>query len=865
MKLTKNVKKLTLFVLLLSTGFVTSTISPVNHSSAANPVAFFYDLYYVLEDFNADGMNDGMTVHFDVDADVSDFSIEVTVIARLFDSSDILVNENQIRYITYYDDIDYRELIVGPVSEDGLYYIEIVLEQAYAPAEYLYSPDEYLYDAYKEWTVMVYLDGDNNLEPAALKDFNEMELAGGTTSDVNVVTIFDRCATSYEAGYYPEDWSGTRYYEVQSDSDMNVMNSVMVQDLGEQNMGSTATLVYFIDWAMTYYPADQYAFVFWDHGGGLDGVCWDEDNGNDNLDLNELYFCISQYHFDFIGFDTCSMGLFEILYQVKDFCDVFGASLIEEPGDGWDYYSLLTYLLADPSMTAAEFGEYVCETYIDFYPTTAVTFGIYDTSALTNFATALNTFSQALIDNIVSSRLEIYEARLATYEWEWLEYCDFHQFLENLIGASSPAIANAASDLLTMLNNALIASDTNVYYDFYGLWIYFPMVATPWTQDYLDNVFALDLLSDTLWDNFLSQWRDQVLSAIPEWDTDYTYTEFIDTGEMKIVYADLPDTPVDDAYIVIMNIESDMEVTLKAWNEELTFYTSSFMPLNIPETVGFYCTSPTNVFFIVECLSGSGYFDLDFYWVDVIDDSYEDNDLITTASSIAINSTYFMMGLDEDYFQIGVEIGDYVVSAVEFNTITAVGSNDFDLYIYDSSYTLIDASTSSSNHPEIVDFYATYTGVYYIRVVPYSTPLAPYYIVSTRVFSNTPPTISQFSNFPENPLNTETITITCTVTDETSIISVILSYNTSIGWVNITMSNIGTDQYQALIPAQINAICVEYVIYAMDSFGMSIVSDIHSIAIHEEPLVPEFKQSFLYLLILLSAISIVCIFNTKKK
>lgn len=865
MKITKNVRKLTLIVLIMSMGFVSSSNFPRNYSSAANPVGFFYDLYYVLEDLNSDGMNDGMTVYFDVDADVNDFSIEVTVTARLFDSSDILIDESNIRYITYYDDIDYKNLIVGPVSEDGYYYIEVELTQTYAPTEYLYSSEEYLYNAFKEWTVMVYLDGDNNLEPAALKDFNEMELAGGTTSDVNVVTIFDRCSTSYEAGYYPEDWSGTRYYEVSADSNMNTMNSVLVQDLGEQNMGHTATLVNFINWAMTYYPAHQYALVFWDHGGGLDGVCWDEDNGNDNLDLNELYFCLSQFHIDFIGFDACSMGLFEILYQVKDFCDVFGASLIEEPGDGWDYYSLLTYLLADPSMTAAEFGAHVCETYIDFYPTTAVTFGVYETAALTDFATALNTFSQALIDNIVSSRQEIYQARLATYDREWLEYCDFHQFLENLLGASSPAIANAANDLLTMLNNALILSETNVYPDFYGLWIYFPLVPTPWIQDYLDNGFSINMLSDTLWDSFISQWRDQILSAIPKWDTSSPYSGSIDSGEIKIVYADLPATPVDDAYIVIMNIESDMEVTLKAWNEEITFYSSSFMPLNIPETVGFYCTDPTNVFFFIECMSGSGYFDLSFYWIDVTDDIYEDNDLITSATSISINTTYFMMGLDEDYFQIEATLGDYIVSAIEFHTITALYSNDFDLYIYDSSFSLVDSSTSSSNHPEIVDFYAAYSGTYYIRVVPYDTPLAPYYTVSTRVFSNTPPSISQIDIFPENPLNTEQISISCIVIDNYGIESVILSYNSSMGWVNVTMNYLGDNLYQAFIPAQIDATCVEYIIYAKDTFGMTTVSETQTIIIQEEPVIPEFNTSFLYLLFILPALSIVSLLDYKKR
>jgi len=33
----------------------------------------------------------------------------------------------------------------------------------------------------KEWTFLVYLDGDNNLEGAAIDDLNEMEAAGSNT------------------------------------------------------------------------------------------------------------------------------------------------------------------------------------------------------------------------------------------------------------------------------------------------------------------------------------------------------------------------------------------------------------------------------------------------------------------------------------------------------------------------------------------------------------------------------------------------------------------------------------------------------------------------------------------------------------
>ena len=43
----------------------------------------------------------------------------------------------------------------------------------------------------KEWTILYYLDADNNLEPDMFDDVNEIEQIGSTES-VNLVTLFDR-------------------------------------------------------------------------------------------------------------------------------------------------------------------------------------------------------------------------------------------------------------------------------------------------------------------------------------------------------------------------------------------------------------------------------------------------------------------------------------------------------------------------------------------------------------------------------------------------------------------------------------------------------------------------------------------------
>ncbi|MCB0007733.1 MAG: hypothetical protein KDE04_14810, partial [Anaerolineales bacterium] len=97
-----------------------------------------------------------------------------------------------------------------------------------------------------EWTIFVYMDADNDLEPASLLDFNEMEAVQGLPA-INVLVQLDRRA---DAGDGPDDWSTARRYRVLPDNDPETINSEMLQDLGEVNMGDPAQLSSFLSWGV---------------------------------------------------------------------------------------------------------------------------------------------------------------------------------------------------------------------------------------------------------------------------------------------------------------------------------------------------------------------------------------------------------------------------------------------------------------------------------------------------------------------------------------------------------------------------------------------------------------------------------------
>jgi len=124
------------------------------------------------------------------------------------------------------------------------------------------------------WTVLVYLDGNNDLEMNALADFDEMEegLAMAEAGDpditdkIAVIVQFDRASNA--TANFDGVWNTTRRYQVLPDTAGYSCNSRPIDDLGEVNMGDAASLKAFIEWGMAEYPAEHYALILWNHGGG---------------------------------------------------------------------------------------------------------------------------------------------------------------------------------------------------------------------------------------------------------------------------------------------------------------------------------------------------------------------------------------------------------------------------------------------------------------------------------------------------------------------------------------------------------------------------------------------------------------------
>ena len=195
------------------------------------------------------------------------------------------------------------------------------------------------------WTVMVFLNADNNLERFGISDVNEMESVG-SSSDVNIIVLMDR-VDGYDTTN--GNWKDAKRWRIVKDTNSSIMNTSGATNMGEIDMGDPQTVIDFVNWCKTNYPADHYMLDIWNHGAGLSydksftekGISFDDTDGN-NLTTQDIGDILNTTGFiDVVGFDACLMQLPEINYECRGYVDYMVASEETEPGDGWEIYTFL--------------------------------------------------------------------------------------------------------------------------------------------------------------------------------------------------------------------------------------------------------------------------------------------------------------------------------------------------------------------------------------------------------------------------------------------------------------------------------------------------------------------------------------------
>ena len=492
-----------------------------------------------------------------------------------------------------------------------------------------------------KWTFMVYLDGDNNLEPAAMKDFNEMELVG-STDQVNIVVQFDRVPDYDDSD---GNWSDTRRYRVIKDNNMQKLTSPVLQYLGEVNMGTSENLTQFITWAVDNYPAQHYILVLWDHGsswrnlnrnlnafnympavrvphdlltpeerlrstvrpdpkkpiainpfaagwGANKDVCSD-DTDQDYLSNHEVTTALqnSGVKIDILGYDACLMAMLENAYQVRNLARYMVGSEETEPGDGWAYDLILSDLVANPDQSAADLAKTIVKKYDEFYrlkSNATQTQSAMDLSRIEAVVTALNSFTDAIIaDN--SSWSAVDQAISLTEYFNEHQHLDLYDFASELKSqARNATIQNAATNLLNNLSTFVIEyySESD-HADARGISIYFPPKEA-FDPRYTAFATHLDFPSNCKWDEFLEAYYQSNSSDVtfdpyePNDDYQLAYGPVI-SGE---IYQGYLSSKYDlDLFKIVTGSAFDVEIRLEV-PVDFDLYVTQISDLGTIDTLG---------------------------------------------------------------------------------------------------------------------------------------------------------------------------------------------------------------------------------------------------------------------------------------
>lgn len=253
-------------------------------------------------------------------------------------------------------------------------------------AEITVENDETIEEEINDWTIMVYMAGDNNLSEAMANTLATVE------SRINGLSKFKNSNKVSMLAYFD---SSVRvipplYCDITQNKKFNAFESNTFQTYLErrsidniESSSSVDSIVNFVNWCVNEKgnKSKNYALFLSGHSNAFDEDTLLLDNSSKTvLTIPELKLALQQVHFiinadkqkpkklDILGFDSCVMGMLEIGYEFRNLAKYFIASQGETPNAGWNYGNILyNFILESPNSkrTAREIAQDVVISYIN--------------------------------------------------------------------------------------------------------------------------------------------------------------------------------------------------------------------------------------------------------------------------------------------------------------------------------------------------------------------------------------------------------------------------------------------------------------------------------------------------------------------
>ncbi len=360
-------------------------------------------------------------------------------------------------------------------------------------------------DGRARWTVLVYMNASNNLQPFSLQNIAQM-VNQGSDSNVNIVVQWKQAAQSQitDCSDCVPSFVGTRRYLLHqhdtsslctnidnfatcSTSEPTILAGDRLADpttniidpatnASTSDMGDYRVLNSFVKFGLNAYPADNYALVIWDHGSGwrpvyrsahtkqsTRAVSQDEQTGNE-IETQEIATALTglPHPLDMVILDCSLEGMAEVAYQIRNTARTMVCSEESPPGAGYPYHKWLAALKSS-GKNPCELGTSIAQTFAAYYPSMSnVTQSVIDLSKMDTVATNLNALGAQLYADRQAESALIKSARntsnVQAYGQEdpslYGGFIDLFGYADNIRkGTSKSAVSTAAANLQTSLTD----------------------------------------------------------------------------------------------------------------------------------------------------------------------------------------------------------------------------------------------------------------------------------------------------------------------------------------------------------------------------------------------------------------------------
>mgnify|MGYP003951981379 CR=1 FL=1 len=230
----------------------------------------------------------------------------------------------------------------------------------------------------KEWSVFIFMAGDNDLSSYAVKDMMELERfipgeknLGSSTKKVNIVVEMKNSFSAESKRFLVKQQRELKFLNIPAadiKDDSFIHSPVISSGTGDNQEERFKN---FLSWGIQNYPAKKYAIIIWGHGEGYIGKTEDhsqktfggvafDNSSNTFIDIPTLKEILKETQtnllnnkaIDLLIFDACLMQSIEVALELSDVASFLIGSVQIQDYLGLPYRKLADFLNQTPSPSA---------------------------------------------------------------------------------------------------------------------------------------------------------------------------------------------------------------------------------------------------------------------------------------------------------------------------------------------------------------------------------------------------------------------------------------------------------------------------------------------------------------------------------